>query len=367
MTSIKEQFQKSNLIAPSKKDEDWLYYNLESLLDEQFKNETQSNSSMVIDENYFLHFINGELINHSLPEECVLSETDIIPKKTNNSFITFALEQSKNYHLDLLKSINEPIAIIYENSNGYLSTTALQIRSRRNIKNHIKRYFSAPENTCLTTYANCILEDHAELTITETNTNNQGRILDFIDAELNEKCLFFTLNQSYLSQNSRFQNRVFVNGEYSNATLHGLAINEVEQECYYNTHIFHDCENSESHQLFKSMVKKNALLEYNGKVTVCPNAQQTNSYQLNQNILLDDFANVYSRPQLFIDADDVKCTHGSTTGDINEHEVLYLMSRGLDRLTSRKIVLNAFFEEVFNKTEFKSEQQDIHSILNKIL
>ena len=115
------------------------------------------------------------------------------------------------------------------------------------------------------------------------------------------------------------------------------------------------------------MVKQNATLEYNGKVTVCPHAQQTNSYQLNQNILLDDYANVYSRPQLFIDADDVKCTHGSTTGDINKHEVLYLMSRGLDELTSRKIVLNAFFEEVFNKEEFKSEQQDVHRILNKIL
>ena len=150
-------------------------------------------------------------------------------------------------------------------------------------------------------------------------------------------------------------------------TIHGLAINEKDQQCFYNTHVFHDAENSESHQLFKSLVKNNATLEYNGKVTVMPKAQLTNSYQLNQNIILDDFANIYSRPQLFIDADDVKCSHGSTTGDINKHEVLYLMSRGIDELTSRNIVLNGYIQIVFETPEFKAERHSIQEILNQIL
>ena len=84
-------------------------------------------------------------------------------------------------------------------------------------------------------------------------------------------------------------------------------------------------------------------------MTVKKDAQQINSYQLNQNILLDEYATIHSRPQLFIDADDVKCSHGSTTGDLNKEELFYLMSRGLDEITSKKMVLRAFVEEVFQE------------------
>ena len=118
--------------------------------------------------------------------------------------------------------------------------------------------------------------------------------------------------------------------------LNGLAINNTNESSFYNTHIYHNVKNTESHQLFKSINKLNATFEYNGKAKVKKDAQQINSYQLNQNILLDDYANIYSRPQLFIDADDVKCSHGSTTGDLNQHELFYLMSRGLDKNSSRK-------------------------------
>ena len=308
-----------------------------------------------------------KLNQQNLPENMMVNEKKIIPEKTNNSFIHLSINTSINYQITCQRGVSETIDIIYENTDNNFSSHSIQFEVEETSKLHLRRLFISPEKSCINTYTNIIIANNSKVVITEKNNDNLGHVLDFIDCKLGTKSNFFSLNQSYLSQNSRFQNRIFINGEESNATLHGLAINEKEQACFYNTHIYHDTENSESHQLFKSMVKSNSTLEYNGKVTVCKDAQQTNSYQLNQNILLDDFANVYSRPQLFIDADDVKCTHGSTTGDINEHEVFYLMSRGLDKLTSRKIVLNAFFEEVFNKIEFKSEQSDVHEILNQIL
>ena len=351
------------LNPPSKKDEDWLYYGIEEFLQNLFSNSICQERE--INETYFMYVVNGECKAQSIPDGCNLSVTTIKPRKTNNSFIHLALKESTQQSLNATKDAT--LTIIYENSEQTLSHSSLSITNDTNTNLHIKRIFIAPKGSAINNYTNINVSDNSKIIITDTNNNNEGSILDFIDCEIGSNSYFYSLNQSYLSTNSRFQNRVYINGEQSDATLHGLAINETEQSCFYNTHIYHDTENSESHQLFKSMVKQNATLEYNGKVTVCPKAQQTNSYQLNQNILLDEYANVYSRPQLFIDADDVKCTHGSTTGDINAHEVLYLMSRGLDQLTSRKIVLNAFFEEVFNKEEFKPEQQDIHSILNQIL
>ena len=366
MQNISSALDKLQLLAPTSNHEDWLYYDIENLLIKDFENNKNSKTNLT-PEGFVLHFFNGTLVNHKLPKNISLNEIEISPKKTNNSFVHLALNHSVNYEITCTEKIESPIYLIIENSSNNLCSVSLQINVLNKGELHVKRNFIAPNSSCSISYTNNIVDDQSILSITDTNNNNSGRVLDFIDAELGNKSTFNSLNQSYLSEQSRFQNRVFINGEFSIANLHGLAINQKEQACFYNTHIFHDAENSESNQLFKSMVKANATLEYNGKVTVCKDAQKTNSYQLNQNILLDDYAHVYSRPQLFIDADDVKCTHGSTTGDINEHEVLYLMSRGLDQLTSRKIVLNAFFEEVFNNDIFRKEQLDIHQILNEIL
>ncbi len=366
MTTLTTLLKNNKLTAPSNKDEDWINYNLKELLSTEF-----SKNGLIHEhkkhQDWVLYFFNGTLIEKNLPEQINIIETSIQPSNTNNSLIHIAINESNNYKLTSTSKTNEKITIIYETSKNHFGTSAIEIETDSKQTLNIKREFYAAENSHINTYTNIIGADQSRTIMTDSNNNNNGTITDFVDVRLKKDSVYDSLNQTYLSENSRFQNRVFIDEEGVDANLHGLAINEQEQACFYNTHIFHDAENCVSNQLFKSMVKQNATLEYNGKVTVCPHAQQTNSYQLNQNILLDDYANVYSRPQLFIDADDVKCTHGSTTGDINEHEVLYLMSRGLDRLTSRKIVLNAFFEEVFNKPEFKSEQQDIHKILDDIL
>ncbi|MEK9727269.1 MAG: SufD family Fe-S cluster assembly protein [Candidatus Margulisiibacteriota bacterium] len=363
--TIDKLFELQQLTGPSEKDEDWLYYDINKLTSQNYKTNIESKEKQ-ISYDFYIYFLNGKLINHKLPDNVTITHHKISPRKTKNNFIHLAIANSESYKIKFIENSN-PIHLIYESTSETFTSHSIEIECSEHTSNEIQRHFISQNNACLTSYMNVILNKNSKITVCDFNENNQGKILDFVDGSLDENCNFFSINQTYLSHNSRFQNRIFINGENSNATLHGLAINERKQACYYNTHIYHDTENSESHQLFKSMVKEDAILEYNGKVTVCPKAQLTNSYQLNQNILLDEYANVYSRPQLFIDADDVRCTHGSTTGDINEHEVLYLMSRGLDRLSSRKIVLNGFIEEIFNKEEFQKHQKNIHSILNQIL
>jgi Fe-S cluster assembly scaffold protein SufB len=356
----------NNLSAPSKKDENWLVYPLDALLDNSLEVNPSKKSSISITEKYYLHFFNGTLHNHHLPSTVSLSDTTIGTNKEDNSFYKLAIAESIQQQLTFTGT-GETIELYYETTENTLSNQALAIQCEKNSNNTIKRTFYAPNQSVLNAATTITLSDNSHLLISDTNNNNQGYILDTITTTIGASANLNCLNQTYLCNNSRFEHNVTVTGEESVARLHGLAINEVDQQCCYNTHVYHDTENSESHQLFKSLVKNNATLEYNGKVTVMPKAQQTNSYQLNQNIILDDFANVYSRPQLFIDADDVKCSHGSTTGDINKHEVLYLMSRGIDELTSRKIVLNGYIQIVFETPEFKPERQSIQDILNQIL
>ena len=281
--------------------------------------------------------------DHSLPSTIEIKKEPINSKKTKNSFINLANKTSNHIKL-IAKSSNCTINIIYENNVGINSTFISTTADNSNLTLN-RKIICKNENSITNNYNQFELKNNSTIVTNEENIKNTGYILDFTDATLANNCHLIGLNQTYLSKKSRFQNRIYIDGENATARLNGLAINNTNESSFYNTHIYHNVKNTESHQLFKSINKLNATFEYNGKVTVKKDAQQINSYQLNQNILLDDYANIYSRPQLFIDADDVKCSHGSTTGDLNQHELFYLMSRGLDKNSSRKMVLRAFVED----------------------
>ena len=235
----------------------------------------------------------------------------------------------------IAKSCNCTINIIYENNIGINSTFISTTADNSNLTIN-RKIICKNENSITNNYNQFELKNNSTIVTNEENIKNTGYILDFTDATLANNCHLIGLNQTYLSKKSRFQNRIYIDGENATARLNGLAINNTNESSFYNTHIYHNVKNTESHQLFKSINKLNATFEYNGKVSVKKDAQQINSYQLNQNILLDDYANIYSRPQLFIDADDVKCSHGSTTGLKSTRIILFNESRTRQKIAAEK-------------------------------
>ena len=97
-----------------------------------------------------------------------------------------------------------------------------------------------------------------------------------------------------------------------------------------------------SNELYKGIIGDNATAVFNGKIFVQPQAQKTNAYQSNKNILLSEGANVNTKPQLEIFADDVKCSHGCTVGRLDEEGMFYLRSRGITEDTARSLLVHAF-------------------------
>lgn len=357
------EFVQHKLKIPSNRDEDWLYYDFESL---QYSISQDSNHIQNINELFegnYLYFSNGQLEKKQL-NNSIKHMTEISPEKNQNSFIEFAKKSSEKQTLEF-NNLQEKIRLIYNASYGYASTN-IEIKSNDSTI-EIERIFLTRKSSIINNYINLSLTNQSNVCMSEINIENEGHILDFVEASLDNNCHFKGLNQSYLCNNSRFENKVQLNGETATARLNGLSINGKNKQTFYNTHVFHNVGNNESHQLFKSINKDGALFEYNGKVSVKKDAQQINSYQLNQNILLDEYATIHSRPQLFIDADDVKCSHGSTTGDLNQEELFYLMSRGIDELTSKKLVLNAFISDIFQENTFNKYIKKSHSILNQII
>ena len=140
-----------------------------------------------------------------------------------------------------------------------------------------------------------------------------------------------------------------LNGEYSSAFINGIFSLKEDQQHEIRTTINHLVENTKSYQLIKSVLGKNSKSAYQGRIFVNSKAQKTDGYQLSKAILLDETSEFNAKPELEIYADDVKCSHGSASGNLDENSIFYLMSRGLNYQQSKELLINGFLMDVVEK------------------
>lgn len=155
-----------------------------------------------------------------------------------------------------------------------------------------------------------------------------------------------------------------VEGENVDTHLNGAYILKGNQHVDNHTTVDHLYPNCESNELYKGVVDENATTVFNGKVFVRQNAQKINAYQSNGNVLLSDSASVNSKPELEIYADDVKCSHGSTTGQLDEEAIYYLRTRGISEKSAKALMVTAFIEDVIDKIDSESVIEYVHNELH---
>ncbi|TVR73553.1 MAG: Fe-S cluster assembly protein SufD [Marinilabiliales bacterium] len=165
------------------------------------------------------------------------------------------------------------------------------------------------------------------------------------------------------------RNNVYVrlDGERAENKTMGLYLTDKGQYIDNFVHIDHAAPNCFSNQLYKGVLDDYASGSFNGRILVRRDAQKTNAYQANNNILLTDDAKMYSRPQLEIYADDVKCSHGSTMGQLDENALFYLRSRGIDRREARLLLMFAFTHEVIQNIKVDALRDRIDDLVDKRL
>lgn len=139
---------------------------------------------------------------------------------------------------------------------------------------------------------------------------------------------------------------VAIQGEAAQANLYGLNVVKGQTHVDHHTWVDHIAPKAYSNELYKGIYDEQSVGVFNGKIYVRPDAQQTNAFQSNRNILLSPVANVNTKPQLEIWADDVKCSHGATIGQIDEEALFYLRSRGIGQEAAKALLLQAFAQEV---------------------
>jgi Fe-S cluster assembly protein SufD len=155
--------------------------------------------------------------------------------------------------------------------------------------------------------------------------------------------------------------------ENCEAHLFGLYLTEDSQHVDNHTFIDHAKPHCVSNELFKGVLNNKSHAVFNGKVYVRPDAQKTNAYQSNKNILLSKEATVDTKPQLEIFADDVKCSHGATVGQIDEDSLFYLRTRGISEEMARSMLIKAFASDVFEDIKIEQVHEHINNLISNKL
>lgn len=148
---------------------------------------------------------------------------------------------------------------------------------------------------------------------------------------------------------ARTQVESVLRGEGAFSEMLGLYFADAEQHFAQRTLQSHDAPHSTSDLLYKGALKERSRSEYSGLIRVAKGAQGTDAYQANRNLVLSEEAMAHSIPQLEIEANEVRCTHGATVSPVEEEHLFYLLSRGIDRVTAQKLIVFGFFGEVLDR------------------
>ena len=379
LSSEEKKLRKKNLELfylngfPSKKDEDWKFTDLNSILGQNFSNivntdltpQERSYKPITEFEHNFIYLVNGKLIsknfNHEEKDKIFISnfdyKNDIILNRANTlNFLNnalakdgFSLEISKNY------KFKKPLVIYNQFSNSLKETIVnnknsiiLNENSELTLINLVDN--ASKENFMINVMEDIKLKKDASLkSILINNTKNNAYFYKYLknDLEKNSNLVNYILSSGLkLNKLDIEVNHIEEHSSSSIFSALNLSNNEHQE---IKTRINHNAPNCQSYQKIKNVLNNESKGVYQGKIFVKNTAQKTDAYQLSRALILDDKAEFDTKPELEIYADDVKCSHGSTSGSIDLDSIYYLKSRGILEKEAYQMLINGFLSEILEK------------------
>ena len=377
-----EQFLKTGL--PNKKDENWKFSDLNTIISKNFKN-ISNNDNFKLDKKV-------QLINNFEHNYIVL---------INGSFKSSDIKFEDKEKVEI-KSLNSSDKLNYQSNNNLhflnkaLSLGGFYLEIKENYKCKkpiiIYNYHTSNLDNKIINNSNIIkLNKNSKLNLIEYNIGEKNKFIKntIEKIEIDEGSVFKNiLIQKSKSNGYFYKNILGSQGNNSNYQIFvlssGLKFNKIEIEmnlekknsnCHIlsalnlkdgehqeiKTRINHLAPNCKSYQKIKNVLEGNSNGVYQGKIFVKDVAQKTDAYQLSKALILEDLAEFNAKPELEIYADDVKCSHGSTSGSIDKDAIHYLMTRGINFSKAKKLLINGFLNEIFeNETD-----QEIRTFLEK--
>ena len=389
---------------PTRKDENWKYTSLNSLVKGDFSLVGRNEDAVEFRDvkKYFLNdidtykivFIDGKYSSylsettHDGVDVCLLSAALTKPKykpvidtyfnkiarKDSLTSLNTAFAREGAYiYVPKGKTVSKPIQIVHF-STGSESNLMLQPRNLVVVEENaevqiIERHQSLNANPVFTNSVTEIYAgEHARVDYYKIqNDKEEASLIDntHIDQQTSSEVAVHTF--SFGGKLTRNNLNFYQNGEHNNSILKGVTIIEDKQHVDHNTLVHHKQPNCESHQDYKGIFDDRATGVFKGKVVVDEIAQKINAYQSNNNILVSDKASINSKPQLEIFADDVRCSHGCTIGQLDEDALFYMKTRGIGEKEGRALLMYAFANNVLESVRIPELKVRINKIIaNKL-
>jgi Fe-S cluster assembly protein SufD len=389
---------------PTKKLEAWKYTSLNSVLKQDYSlfpnKETAVQLADVkqyfIDEidAYNLVFIDGKFSSflsettHDTIDVCLMSSAlakpkykavienyfNKIAKQDNLTSLNTAFSNEGAYIcIPRNVEVDKPIQII-NFTTGSEAATMLQPRNLIVVEQNahvqiIERHQSLTSNPVLT---NAVTEVYAAKDATVDmykiqNDELNASLVDNVYIEQKSNSIVSVHTFSFGGNITRNNLNFYQRGEHIDSILKGITIIEGKQHVDHHTLVHHIAPNCESHQDYKGIYDERSTAVFNGKVVVDKEAQKTNAYQQNNNVLLSNKATVNAKPQLEIFADDVKCSHGCTIGQLDDDALFYMQQRGIPKKEGKALLMYAFANTVLESVKIPEVKQRITKLIAKKL
>lgn len=378
---------------PSPKEEYWKYSKLDKIYKQSFDNQVnKSNVTLQISPLFecaaYLVFVNGFYKN----ELSYINQSDILVKPISELFGTeLDLLIQKAGSINQVSHFFSAVNTVYSTDGAYIHITQQTIveqpiyikfisdtqHSSSILRNLIHLESGAKAEIILDFESSSQTIEYSENLVNEIfieknaqlnwiNLQNQNQNTTHIqttDVELKQDSRF---TSHYISLGgSMIRNNVNVALEGSNIESHLYGVTKIQnqQMVDHHTYIAHNKPHCESKEMYKQIVQDKAQSVFNGKIYVKKDAQKTNAFQSSQNILVGDTAKAYSKPELEIYADDVKCSHGSTTGQLNEEAKFYLKTRGIGEENANILLIQAFVGQVIDTMKNNDIKKHVYSLI----
>lgn len=380
---------------PSNKHEDYKYCNMDAVFRKEFKELSQEFNELTnadvkpfkLDEAINLVVANGNYAEH-LSDKIIVKGITIkdlnyfsgknspiasLAHSNDDAFVALSNAFSANgivLKVDKDNIIPMPINIIYINSskaNSIISPRSF-IHIMPNAEVTIcERFVNVGKKAFSNFLSEKIVEENAKLTTyTIQEEGAEGFSVNTNQIKVSKYATYDNTTVTLSGQLVRNNHNVVITGENSQSHLNGLFLTRGTQLVDNHTLMDHQVPNCESNELYKGVINGKSTGIFNGKIFVRKDAQKTNAYQSSKNILLSDDGTINTKPQLEIYANDVKCSHGTSTGKIDENALFYLKARGIGEENARKLLLAAFANEVVDKIEIESLRAHLEIELNKL-
>ncbi|MDA0327282.1 MAG: Fe-S cluster assembly protein SufD [Bacteroidetes bacterium] len=384
---------------PTIKNEEWKYTNLLPIIKNDYQlsikqstvTKNQLNQYILTDtETYLMVFVNGQF-------------SDALSNINSQEIIICSLKKAEKQHPELIKKYwgkclpENPDSLVSLNTALSQDGTFIYVPKNIIVDKPIQIVYltnDVSQDLFLQTRNLVVAQDNSQLQITERHQNidhkevftntlteiyaHDNAVIDFYKIQNDKQCCSlidntwvkqgkntyctvdtFSFGGKFIRNNLNF----ILEGQHSESNMRGITLIGKHQLVDHHTLVDHAVPHCQSNELYKGIFDDNAKGIFNGKVMVRPDAQKTNAFQSNNNLLLTDSASIDTKPQLEIYADDVACSHGCTVGQLDDEALFYLRSRGIPFKEAQAMLMYAFANDVLTNVKIPELKVKINKII----